>query len=120
MCRTIKIVPMAVQVKDRVFIGPNIRFGEVTVPAQDLKSGERYVGNSLPLVKKKRQHYSNGRLEFELLMMPVDFATAERLPPSVPHCYFSAHTDCRCVCISCVSCLFCDLHPLLKSVYTSV
>ena len=69
------------------------------MPAKDLQSGKRYLcceGSSLQLVKKHRQNYSNGTLEFELLMIPVDYVSAERLPPTMPHCYFPAHTDCRC------------------------
>jgi hypothetical protein len=83
------------QVKDRVFIGPNIRFGEVTIPAAALVTGERLVGGGQPLVKKYHENFQNGTLDFEVHLTTIDLTSAERLPPVVPHCYFAAHTDCR-------------------------
>jgi C2 domain len=54
------------RVKDRVFIGPNIRFGEAVVPAAKLLSGERHVGAAEPLIKRKPAAFMNGALDFEI------------------------------------------------------
>lgn len=77
-------------------MGPNIRFGEIAVPARQLATGERFVGNGLSLVKRTRQQFTNGLLDFELQMVQVDLLRAEQLPPTVPFCYFTAHDNCRC------------------------
>lgn len=77
-------------------MGPNIRFGEIAIPATELATGERFVGTGLSLVKRTRQQFTNGLLDFELQMVQVDLPRAEELPPTVPFCYFTPHHNCRC------------------------
>eukprot|EP00892_Ulva_mutabilis_P001866 jgi/Ulvmu1/11680/UM008_0090.1 len=90
-----EVTHVRLRVKDRVFVGPNIRFGEIAVSARQLSIGERFVGSGLPLIKRTRQHFTNGLLDFEMQMVQVDLRHAEQLPPVVPYCYFNAHENCR-------------------------
>ena len=55
-----------VQVKDRAFVGPNMNFGDIVVPAQLLRSGQRIVRSAEPLVKRSRAGFFNGTLHFEM------------------------------------------------------
>jgi hypothetical protein len=69
---------LLLQVKDRVFVGPNIRFGEVSVPAAALRGGGRVIGTAEPLLKRTPTAFMNGALDFEVQFTQV------RLPAATP------------------------------------